>query len=99
MKVILSTLAQYDISQIFDYYFEEAGLKIARQERSKIVNRIKVLKDFPHIGRKEENEKVIDSDCRYLIQGNYKILYEVEETRIVILTVFNTMQDPSKMKV
>jgi toxin ParE1/3/4 len=99
MKVILSELAEYDISQIFDYYFENAGVKVARQERSKIVNRIKILKDFPLIGRKEENEKVIDSDCRYLVQGNYKILYEVEENRIVILTIFNTIQDPSKMSI
>jgi plasmid stabilization system protein ParE len=36
---------------------------------------------------------------RYLIEGNYKILYQINDSRglIEILAVFDTRQDPSKM--
>jgi hypothetical protein len=36
---------------------------------------------------------------RYLIEGNYKILYQINASRglIEILAVFDTRQDPSKM--
>jgi toxin ParE1/3/4 len=99
IKVDLTERAKKDIAHIFEYYQFEAGLKVAKREISKILKRIKVLNDFPFVGQKEENKKTENSDCRYLIQGSYKILYEVEEKQVNVLTVFHTSQDPSKMSI
>ena len=35
-------------------------------------------------------------DCRKIIIGNYKVLYQFNENTIFIIRVFNTLQDPSK---
>lgn len=37
-------------------------------------------------------------EVRYLIQDNYKILYRFNETNVFVLTVFDTRQDPDKLK-
>jgi toxin ParE1/3/4 len=99
IKVDLTERAKQDIAHIFEYYQFKAGLKVAKQEVSKILKRIKILNNFPFAGQKEENEKTKDFDCRYLVQGNHKILYEVEEKQINVLTIFNTSQHPNKMSI
>ena len=35
-------------------------------------------------------------DCRRMIIGNYKLLYQFKDNVITIVRVFNTRQDPSK---
>jgi mRNA-degrading endonuclease RelE of RelBE toxin-antitoxin system len=35
-------------------------------------------------------------DCRRMIVGNYKLLYQFNENVITIVRVFNTLQDPIK---
>ncbi|GEC71102.1 ParE toxin of type II toxin-antitoxin system, parDE [Flavobacterium flevense] len=35
-------------------------------------------------------------DCRRIIEGNYKILYQFENQEIRIIKVFNSLHDPIK---
>lgn len=35
-------------------------------------------------------------DCRRVIEGNYKILYQFENNEIRIIKVFNSLHDPIK---
>ncbi|MFA9186802.1 type II toxin-antitoxin system RelE/ParE family toxin [Flavobacterium magnesitis] len=35
-------------------------------------------------------------DCRRIIEGNYKILYQFENNEIRIIKVFNSLHDPIK---
>ena len=99
MRIVTTLPAQREINDIFQYHLEKANRKIARQEQTKIIKRIKTLKNFPFLGQKEENEKFVNSEYRYLIEGNFKIVYKVEEDDIVILSIFHTMQNPSKMSI
>jgi mRNA-degrading endonuclease RelE of RelBE toxin-antitoxin system len=34
-------------------------------------------------------------DCRRMIVGNYKLLYQFQDNSIFIIRVFNTLQNPS----
>jgi len=47
IKVDLTERAKQDIAHIFEYYQFKAGLKVAKQEVSKILKRIKILNNFP----------------------------------------------------
>jgi toxin ParE1/3/4 len=99
MRIVTTVSAQHDIYEIYQYYLHKVNQKIAKQEQTKIVQRIKILKDFPLIGQVEDNEKFQGAGFRYLVQGNFKILYKIEEDDIVILSVFHTMQHPDKMSI
>jgi addiction module RelE/StbE family toxin len=35
-------------------------------------------------------------DCRRIIVRNYKILYQIQEDKIVVVRIFNTFQNPMK---
>jgi mRNA-degrading endonuclease RelE of RelBE toxin-antitoxin system len=35
-------------------------------------------------------------DCRRIIIGNYKLLYQFKDNVIIVVRVFNTRQDPNK---
>ena len=65
----------------------------------KIFNRTSQLIHFPESGQKDRflNERGISA--RSLIEGNYKIVYEYQEDKniIVIIDIFHTNQDPSKI--
>jgi toxin ParE1/3/4 len=37
-------------------------------------------------------------EYRYLVQGNYKIIYRIEGNYIRIAVVFDTRQNPEKLK-
>lgn len=35
-------------------------------------------------------------DCRRIIVGNYKLLYQFRDKEIIVVRVFNTLQNPNK---
>lgn len=56
------------------------------------------LKDFPEMGPIEDNLKHLNLQHRYLVQGNYKIIYRIKGKVIYVTDIFDTRQDPKKMK-
>ena len=75
MKIVVTGPASDDINEIYEYYLRKVNLKTAKQEKDKIIKRFKILKNFPLSGQVEGNEKFKDSEFRYLVQGNFKIVY------------------------
>ncbi len=56
-----------------------------------------LLKEFPKMGQIEENLESLGLGHRYLIEGNYKIIYRIQGKIISITDIFDTRQDPEKM--
>jgi toxin ParE1/3/4 len=52
----------------------------------------------PFIGVLEENLTDLNQGHRYLVEGNYKIIYRVVDNDIYITDVFDCRQNPIKMK-
>ena len=65
-----------------------------------ITKEVTKLKKQPTIGQEEELLENDSRDFRYLVTSNYKIIYwiNLEENRIEIFDVFDTRQNPMKMK-
>ncbi|WP_417428525.1 type II toxin-antitoxin system RelE/ParE family toxin [Halpernia sp.] len=65
-----------------------------------IFNSVEILEHFPLKGEKEELLINNKKDFRYLIYKNYKIIYWQNEkkNRIEIVNVFDTRQNPMKIK-
>ena len=96
MKIIFAKSALLRLQQIFEYYEIKANRKIAKKIKTKLLNRIKDLKDNPKLGKIEEYLETTN-EARFLVQDNYKILYSVEEKVVEIIDFFDTRQNPEKM--
>lgn len=59
---------------------------------------MKVLK-YPNSGQIEENLTLLGENHRYLVTGNYKIIYKPVIEGILITDIFDTRQDPQKVNV
>ncbi len=84
MKLIWSPLAVERVSEIAKYIAQD---KPAAAEKwvDSIFNKVERLTEFPESGRvvPEINNKTF----REIISGNYRIIYKLEKTKILILTV------------
>jgi toxin ParE1/3/4 len=101
MKIIWTELAKFQLKEACQYHKETASVKVAALIRSKIYGKVRKLSRFPEIGQKENNPLVVDMGYRYLVSGNYKIVYRIipEEKALLIAAVFDTRQDPDDLQV
>ncbi len=96
---LLVGVCSRDASEIYKYYKVKAGIKVARKIRTEIFSTAKQLKIHPLSGQIELNLQSLREEHRYLVKGNYKIVYKEIFEGILITDVFDTRQEPSKMSV
>lgn len=56
------------------------------------------LEKHSQIGQIEELLKELDGGHRYIVNDNYKIIYKIQIDKLYITDVFDTRQDPDKIK-
>jgi plasmid stabilization system protein ParE len=98
IKIFWSALAENQLKNIFDYYYEVAGENVATRIITKITERVTILEKNPKAGQREELLKEYTEEFRYLVEGNYKIIYWINSNIVTISSVFDCQQNPEKMK-
>ncbi len=83
--------------EIYNYYKKEASTATAKKIKSEILNTAKQLKKHPTSGQIELNLEKLNEGYRYLVKGNYKIIYKEIPEGLLITDVFDTRQDPIKL--
>lgn len=74
----------------FDFY--------AVKVRKTILGKVKGLSDNPERGQKEEMLKPLGQGHRYLlVESHFKIIYLIDEKRVIVTDIFDTHQHPDKM--
>lgn len=99
LEIYWTDFSKKALKDIFDYYKVKASLKVAKTLALGITNEASKLKKQPTIGQVESF--INDSeDFRYLVFKNYKIIYHIniKKKRVEILDVFDTRQNPIKLK-
>lgn len=99
MKVLWSDFATDTLREIYLYYKETAGKNIAKTITRSIFSSTKQLIKYPNSGQIEENLTLLGENHRYLVTGNYKIIYKPVIEGILITDIFDTRQDPQKVNV
>jgi len=98
MKIIWSTSAKEDLHEIYTYYKVVASVKIAKSIISNIYSKTRALIKHSKIGKIEENENVSGRGYRFLISDNYKIIYQIVDSKSIrIAAIFDCRQNPDKM--
>jgi plasmid stabilization system protein ParE len=79
----------------------KAGFEVSQRIISTLVNKVEILTTNWHLGQIQFFEVPAKYEYRYLIEGNHKIIYRVDEVknRILISRVFDTRRDPNRLKV
>ena len=100
VHVIWSTEALVDLETIYDFLAEDSVLAAQRVVEN-ILLRIKQIETFPESGVKQETVKKMARDYRYLVEGNYKIIYSYqgEEQVVYVEVIFDTRKNPDSLKV
>ena len=98
LKVFWTDTAIEKLEDIFDYYKNKASIQVARSIVGTIVDSTINLERQPKIGQVEELLINRTNEYRYLVSGNYKIIYWIDEPYIKIATVFDCRQNPIKLK-
>ncbi len=98
-KILWSKQAELKLDEIFIYYGEKAGLKVASKITKGIIRHTLSLKEHPFIGQVEPLLEGSNETYRYLVFTNYKIIYSVDEKHelVKVATVFDVRQNPNKL--
>ena len=96
--VVWSDNAIEELRSIYDYLYFNVSKKVADKISNAIVDKTLLLEQTPRVGQKEEMLAHLNKEIRYLIEGNYKIVYWIDDDIISIATVFDCRMDPKKLK-
>ena len=100
LKIYWTDFSKKELQNIFEYYKENASLKVAKSLTIGIAKETLKLKKQPEIGQIEELLIDRPNEFRYLVYKNYKIIYWINKNknRIEIINVFDTRQNPAKLE-
>ena len=97
MEVIITDFAKSQLKAIFIYYAAEVSETTASKLIDKIINSINELERLPSIGTKEPLLAELESNHKYIIAGNYKIIFLRANEIIYITDIFDCRQNPNKI--
>lgn len=97
MKIIWTNFAIDSLKDIFDYYSEKAGKKVAHKIRKQIFQSTRQLIKHPESGQVELYLEKLEQTYRYILIGNYKVIYRIESQSVFINDVFDVRRNPIKM--
>ena len=91
-KIVFSEKAEKQRLGILEYYFNETKSKeIPAKIYNEINSILSLVQQFSEIGF------VLEKDRRVIIKSHYKILYTIEDNRIIVLNIWDTRQDPQNI--
>nr|WP_315257311.1 type II toxin-antitoxin system RelE/ParE family toxin [uncultured Flavobacterium sp.] len=93
-RIVWTTPAKLQLKAIFEYFNFRNKSKLYSLKLNRLIQtELKILLQQPTIGKKTDSINV-----RGLLIENYYIFYEINETHIIILSVWDTRQNPKRLK-
>ena len=90
MRVDWSEPAISDLEGIWDFIARDSR-NYATGTVNRLVEAVEPLETFPHMGRHIPEAEV--QDARELVVGHYRLMYRVEEERVLIVAVIHGRRD------
>ncbi len=96
VKIIWTDFAIKNLKDIYDYHAIIVNKKVANKIRIQIFEATKQLTNNPESGQIELNLEKLKKNHRYLVSGNYKIIYRFLKTKL--LSMMFLIQDKILLK-
>lgn len=90
MRLVWSERARTDVRELRAYIARDSAF-YARQFTERLLRRIEALQEFPLMGRTVPESR--REDIREIIYRNYRIIYRVSDTDLLIVTVLHGSRD------
>jgi plasmid stabilization system protein ParE len=98
MKLVYTEQALKSLEESLAFIVPNVTIETLENIRNSILNRADRLLKNPSSGRKEEYLEHLGLNHRRVIESHYKIIYRVIGSTIFITDIFDSRQDPEKMK-
>ncbi len=98
IRVFWTETALNNLEDIFEFYKYQDSVSTARKLVKEIVQSTLRLQKFPALGKKEYLLTERNNEYRFIIEKRFKIIYWIEDNYIKIAAVFDSRQDPEKIK-
>ena len=93
-QVVWSLRAQAERKQILKYWRRRNKSNAYSKKLNQLFKEsIRIIRDFPQVGKRTD-----DSNARIKIVRDYLIICEATESQIFILTIWDSRQDPGRLK-
>ena len=93
-RIVWTSSAKLQLKSIFEYFnFRNKSKLYSLKLNTLIQTELKILLEQPNIGKKTDTINI-----RGLLIENYSVFYEINETHIIILSVWDTRQNPKRLK-
>jgi plasmid stabilization system protein ParE len=99
MEVVFTDQSLTRLEESLHFYITELKMPIEKavEIKDRLLQRARNLSDYPYKGQPEPYLKKLNQGHRRLIEGNFKIVYRVENDMINIVDFFDTHQKPNKL--
>jgi plasmid stabilization system protein ParE len=98
VKAEFTDFAKLQLRKIYNYYAYEVSENTALKVISKILDAIDEVETHPSIGTKEPLLSSLNGNHKFIVAGNYKIIFHIEAETIYITDIFfDGRQEPSKI--
>ena len=94
-EVVWTQKAFKDLDSIYNF-IAKGSKAAAKKVVESILDREEQLKIQPNSGTIETRIK-LKGEYRFLVQGNYKIIYRVGRANVYVIKIFDARQDPKKI--
>lgn len=92
MKLRINPIVAEDLKNIKEY-IEEDNEEMAVKTIQEIYDRIENIQQFPYMGADLAKRVSFQTDYKYVICGNYVVLYKIGKDFVKIYRVMNRYQD------
>jgi Plasmid stabilization system protein len=96
-KIIWSAKTLIDLEAHYDFLSSRSP-DAAKRIAENILERVEQLQQFAESGSPELRLTNHSKNYHYLVEGNYKIIYLVNNDSVVITRIFDARQNPSRLK-
>jgi plasmid stabilization system protein ParE len=98
MKLFYTGQSLASLQESLDFFPPEVPSEKVNEIRDQRLAKADRLLNNPTIGQREEYLEHLGQFHRRIIEGNYKIIYRIEGENIYVTDIFDSRQEPYKMK-
>jgi toxin ParE1/3/4 len=98
MKIVYTEQSILSLEEALEFIAPIVSYEKLIEIRDKILDTVDTLLLQPRKGQKEPLLEHFGLEHRRLVEGNYKIIYRIVNEYIYITDIFDSRQDPVKMK-
>jgi len=98
MSIVWTDKAKFHLRLIHLFYLENVSFKVAESIVNGLIDKVTNLMFNPEMGGIEPSLHNYPEGYRYLVDGNYKIIYWIDHQGVIISVIFDCRRNPESLK-